>query len=88
MPKIGETLLILEIDDNNFFNNDFYDNYIGLRNENRKLSTSDVKLIIRNENKLYFSASSEFLKQDELTLQIKMRNIEYNVLLTKGEFNE
>ena len=88
MPKIGETLLILEIDDNNFFNNDFYDNYVGLRNENRKLSTSDVKLIIRNENKLYFSASSEFLKQDELTLQIKMRNIEYNVLLTKGEFNE
>lgn len=88
MPKIGETLLILEIDDNNFFNNDFYDNYVGLKYENRKLSTSDVKLIIRNENKLYFSASSEILKQDELTLQIKMRNIEYNVLLTKGEFNE
>ena len=84
VPKIGNAVLVVEISDLSKLDDDFLDNYIGLKYDNTTISGKDVKLISRHDNLLYLDVPSVAKKDSVKTLIINMRKNEYDIILGVG----
>ncbi len=74
-PNVGDTLLVISGENLVNLSDDFLDSSIGLKYTNKIVSGKNIKLLLRNENDVYYSVPSYLRSADSLL--ITTRTIRY-----------
>ena len=80
-PSLGNQVLAIEIANLDGLTDDFLNNYMGLKYRNKVLYGSDIELLARYQNVVYFGVPNLVHSEDKLVLTINTRDKEYDVLL-------
>ena len=85
-PNTGEYVLAIEVLNLKELSDSFLKNSVGLKYNDKVLTTKDIKLIDYHDNMIYLSVPNDILRSTHIIFVINTRNEEYNILLGASNY--
>lgn len=81
IPDSTSIVLVLNIKNSKEFSDDFFDNYVWFKYDNKEISSKDAKLLARNDDTLYFQVPKSAMNSFGYEVLIRLRNHDYQIVL-------